>query len=286
MLVVDDDARVRETLKRFLEAGSHTVELAETGAEGLEKQRKGVFDLVIVDRAMPDMGGDKLAGLIKDKNPDLPIIMLTGFGGVLQDTPEAPRNVDTILGKPVAYRELQNAIADVMTDRAGSQRLIGRTAVRHRRYRYCVENVICRRAAILYRREARTVGGSTPVAETKTKNEIVTDIKFYIANEGGRRYRQWYVGVSKDAKDRLFNGTRCGSAAICGSTGMRCPPPWRGKWRITLVNMLGMDGAESATSGGTGGGDDGAKGATSAAESATSTADMVYAYKKSAHTEP
>jgi len=81
ILVVDDDARVRDTTKRFLEAGSHTVELAETGAEGLERFRKGKFDLVIVDRAMPDMGGDKVAEAIKQRNPGMPIIMLTGFGG-------------------------------------------------------------------------------------------------------------------------------------------------------------------------------------------------------------
>lgn len=119
VLVVDDDTRVRDTMKRFLETAGHKVELAESGATGLEALKKGPFDLVMVDRSMPDMNGDQLAAAVKKSHPEMRIIMLTGFGGVLQSMPDAPRHVDSILGKPISYKELLAAIEELMTDETG-----------------------------------------------------------------------------------------------------------------------------------------------------------------------
>jgi hypothetical protein len=99
---------------------------------------------------------------------------------------------------------------------------------------------------------------------TKTKNEIVTDIKFYIANHGGR-YRDWYVGVSADAKDRLFQGHKVDKEKDMWIYRRAVSSTVAREVEDHLVNMLGIDG-------GPGGGDD--------------NADMVYVYKKGVHTEP
>jgi len=60
-LVVDDEQTVRDTLTICLTINGHTVETATDGLEGLEKFRAGEFDVVITDRRMPYMSGDKLA---------------------------------------------------------------------------------------------------------------------------------------------------------------------------------------------------------------------------------
>jgi CheY-like chemotaxis protein len=89
--------------------------LAVNGPEGLDKFLSGQFDLVVTDRAMPEMGGDQLATAIKQLAPDRPIIMLTGFGDLMDAKGERPPGVDVVVGKPVTFDALQGAILQVVT---------------------------------------------------------------------------------------------------------------------------------------------------------------------------
>jgi DNA-binding NtrC family response regulator len=77
----------------------------------------GWFDLVITDRAMPEMGGDQLAAAIMGIAPDKPVIMLTGFGDLMTAKGEKPAGVKAILSKPVTLDALRQAIAQA-TERA------------------------------------------------------------------------------------------------------------------------------------------------------------------------
>jgi CheY-like chemotaxis protein len=61
VLVVDDEAVVRKSISDVLAADGHTVDSASNGLEGLEKVAEAWFDLVITDRAMPEMSGDQFA---------------------------------------------------------------------------------------------------------------------------------------------------------------------------------------------------------------------------------
>jgi len=111
VLVVDDDTVVRQIVAEYLKADAHQVEVACSGAEGLDKFKKGSFDLVVLDRAMPGMNGDQVASSIKSLNPNLPIIMLTGFGSMMMAADEKPSGVDLIIGKPVTLDGLREALA-------------------------------------------------------------------------------------------------------------------------------------------------------------------------------
>jgi FixJ family two-component response regulator len=64
---------------------------------------------------MPDLGGDQLATAIKQVAPDRPIIMLTGFGHLMDAKGEKPAGVDVVVGKPVTFDALQDAILQVVT---------------------------------------------------------------------------------------------------------------------------------------------------------------------------
>src|SRR5206468_8952697 len=79
VLVVDDDPLVRTSVVAQLKTQGHTVETANNGREGLERFASGRFELVVTDRAMPEMGGDQLAATIEREQPEIPVIMLTGF---------------------------------------------------------------------------------------------------------------------------------------------------------------------------------------------------------------
>ena len=110
VLVVEDDNVQRELLAEILGSEGHTVELAADGREGIEKFDAGWYNLVITDRAMPEMNGDEVAQLVKERAPEKPVIMLTGFGEMMDAADETPDGVDVVVSKPVGLMKLKEAI--------------------------------------------------------------------------------------------------------------------------------------------------------------------------------
>ncbi len=115
VLVVDDEAMVRNLVATYFAADGHTTETAASAREALERFRPGAFDLVVTDRAMPDGSGDQLAVAIRQIAADQPIILLTGFGELMIARSELPEGVDVILGKPVTLGELREAVSKALT---------------------------------------------------------------------------------------------------------------------------------------------------------------------------
>jgi PAS domain S-box-containing protein len=113
VLLVDDDPLVRKSVVAQLETQGHTVETAANGREGLERFAAGRFDLVVTDRAMPEMGGDQVAAQVARSTPATPVIMLTGFGDLMEAKGDHPPGVGTIVGKPVTLDALTRAIREV-----------------------------------------------------------------------------------------------------------------------------------------------------------------------------
>ncbi|MCK5837712.1 MAG: response regulator [Desulfobacula sp.] len=81
VLMVDDEKRFRETTKKILMKKGFETLLAETGEEALEKIDQNP-DVVILDIKMPGIDGHETLSRIKKIKPDLPVIMLTGHGGM------------------------------------------------------------------------------------------------------------------------------------------------------------------------------------------------------------
>jgi signal transduction histidine kinase len=114
VLVVDDHAAIREIVSAYLAEDQHIVETAASAHEAMEKFRANVFDLVITDRAMPEVSGDELAASIKELQPREPVIMLTGFADLINETGDRSKNVDLVLSKPARLEDLRKAILEVM----------------------------------------------------------------------------------------------------------------------------------------------------------------------------
>lgn len=114
ILVVDDHAAICEIVSAYLAEDRHTVETAVSAREAMEKFRSIHFDLVITDRAMPEISGDELAASIRQAQPGKPIIMLTGFADLINETGERSENVDLVLSKPARLADLRRAILEVV----------------------------------------------------------------------------------------------------------------------------------------------------------------------------
>jgi CheY-like chemotaxis protein len=114
ILVIDDEACIRNLLLRALKANGYEVEIAADGPAAIEIFRSGLFNLVIVDLAMPIMNGNEVAAAIKQIRPRTPVIMLTGFGDVLTERGEKPAGVDFLMSKPMTLDDLQDAITRVI----------------------------------------------------------------------------------------------------------------------------------------------------------------------------
>jgi CheY-like chemotaxis protein len=108
ILLVDDDAAARESIKLLLQIDRHDVIEAKSGHEALELFHQVTVDLVIIDYFMPQMEGSKLAEHLKLAAPSMPILMVTAYVEKLVD---CHNPVDAILPKPFGIADLRQSIA-------------------------------------------------------------------------------------------------------------------------------------------------------------------------------
>lgn len=116
ILVIDDEASIREVLKEILENEGHQVILATNGQNGLscyQSQAQRV-DLVLLDMNMPDMSGKQTLAALREFTPDLPIIFCSGYNQTdIIDTHDDP-TITTFLPKPFQLATLISMVHDVL----------------------------------------------------------------------------------------------------------------------------------------------------------------------------
>ena len=115
VLLVEEDAGVREVVSEYLRRDQHEVSTASTGREGLEKFEAGKFDLVVADLALEELNGERLAAAIKAHTPGMPVILLTGFADSVVSPEHQPVGIDAVLRKPLEAGALWRTMAQVMT---------------------------------------------------------------------------------------------------------------------------------------------------------------------------
>ena len=80
ILIVDDDPNVRDFLKLFLKfKGYRDVRTADKGQDALEAVKKEDLRLVLLDIMLPDLNGVEVLRQVKETNPDVSVIMITGY---------------------------------------------------------------------------------------------------------------------------------------------------------------------------------------------------------------
>lgn len=114
VLLAEDEPQVRDIEAEYLRGDGHFVETAANGQEALERFVQWGYDVVVADRAMPEMNGDKLAAAIKQISPKTPVIMVTGFADMPVEETDASHQPDVVLRKPITQMTLRQAIARVL----------------------------------------------------------------------------------------------------------------------------------------------------------------------------
>jgi len=113
VLVIDDEERVRDTLADMLRQAGHEVVVASQGAEGLERFRGDSFDLVVTDLAMPGMSGFQVARTVKALRPEVPVVLVTGWGVEVPAEQLRASGVDRVMTKPIRFDEVQEVVASL-----------------------------------------------------------------------------------------------------------------------------------------------------------------------------
>ena len=105
ILVVDDDNRIRELLKEYLNENNYIISTAFDAEDAKTKITQFKFDLIVLDVMMPGQNGYELTKEIK-KNKKIPIILLTAKGEVENRIKGLELGADDYIGKPFDPKEL------------------------------------------------------------------------------------------------------------------------------------------------------------------------------------
>lgn len=106
ILVVEDEHKIANSIKKGLEQESFAVDLAFTGNEGFDLASSENYDLLILDVMLPEMTGVEICQKLRDKGNHTPILMLTARGQVSDKVEGLNSGADDYLTKPFAFEEL------------------------------------------------------------------------------------------------------------------------------------------------------------------------------------
>src|SRR2546428_10589316 len=140
VLIIDDEAAIRESLETLLELEGYAVESASSGEEGLARLGDGSFDLVLLDLALPDRNGIDLLAEIHMLNPLQPVIMITAYGTVENAVRAMQSGATNFIQKPWDNEKLLADVrAAVARQRAEEENVQLKRALKQR---YDFENIV------------------------------------------------------------------------------------------------------------------------------------------------
>ena len=112
ILIVDDEAGIRDGLKDILTQEGYKTETAQTGNEAIEMCQKETFDIAIIDIKLPDMDGTFLLDKLKKVDPSLARIIITGYPSLENAIQSINSGADGYLIKPFKPQKLVEQIKE------------------------------------------------------------------------------------------------------------------------------------------------------------------------------
>jgi DNA-binding NtrC family response regulator len=112
VLIIDDEAAIRESLQTLLEFEGYSVDVANDGQEGLTRIAERPFDLILLDFALPERNGVEILRDIRERDAELPVIMITAYGTVENAVNAMQAGATNFIQKPWDNEKL---LADVRT---------------------------------------------------------------------------------------------------------------------------------------------------------------------------
>jgi DNA-binding response OmpR family regulator len=120
ILVVDDERKIRDLVRSYLELEGYSVLVADTGARALESASRSNPDLVVLDLGLPDLPGEEVARTLRTAS-NVPIIILTAKAGEDDRVAGLRLGADDYLAKPFSPRELVARVEAVLRRANGSR---------------------------------------------------------------------------------------------------------------------------------------------------------------------
>lgn len=117
ILIVDDEAAVREFVARALRHHGYEADVAEDGLAALEKLARDEFDLLITDIVMPGMDGIELALKVAKDYPRTAILMMTGYAVEKQRAYGLENLIHRVISKPFDLRQIRDAAEEALKGR-------------------------------------------------------------------------------------------------------------------------------------------------------------------------
>lgn len=106
VLLIEDDQKLSETIRRVLEQESHGVSVASTGPDGLAMGINTELDVIILDVMLPGLDGTSVCRSLRAAGVQTPVLMLTALGDVDRRVEGLEAGADDYLPKPFAFKEL------------------------------------------------------------------------------------------------------------------------------------------------------------------------------------
>jgi len=117
ILVVDDSQECRELCQRVLLSEGYVVHSVDSGKKALEESKAIKFDLIITDIKMPDLDGISLLRRVKEIDPKICVIVITGYPDEESKAKAMELGASGYLAKPLDVSELVRAVKDCLEHR-------------------------------------------------------------------------------------------------------------------------------------------------------------------------
>ncbi|UCC57676.1 MAG: response regulator [Candidatus Bathyarchaeum sp.] len=116
ILIVEDDANIRETLKNILQQSGYETDTAKTGREAEQKVKARFYNLALLDIKLPDIEGTKLLAKLHENTPKMVKIMVTGYPSLENAMEALNQGADAFMTKPVEPAKLLALIREKLEE--------------------------------------------------------------------------------------------------------------------------------------------------------------------------
>src|SRR5438270_1317341 len=198
VLIIDDEAGIRESLQTLLELEGYDVETAATGQQGLNRLSQRTFDLILLDLALPDRNGLDILAELRAQDPGVSVIMITAYGTVEN-----------------AVRAMQSGAANFVQKPWDNEKLLADVRAAVARHRAEEENVQLKRALKQRYNFEHIIGKSEPMLKIFDLVAQVAPSRSTVLLQGesgtGKELIAKAIHLNSQRRDRPFVPVNTGS---------------------------------------------------------------------------
>jgi len=192
ILIVDDEVNMLESLSEVLRNKGYLVATARNGLEALEKLKEKYFNMAIADLKMPEMGGMELLEVMKERYPQTPLVMLTGYATINSAVDAMKKGAYDYLVKPFSPDKILLIAKKIMEEENLREENRFLRQELEKKGEIITQNQKMRRLKDLMKQVASTQATVLITGETGTGKELVARG----IHRGGSRKRNLFVKVN------------------------------------------------------------------------------------------